>query len=504
VRSLVHRFVPWLAFAASSNACLLVEPLEEVNDDAGNAGEQTGGSGATPSSGGTKATGGAGGAGRGGSGATGGNAASGGSGTGGATGGSSGTGGQGGGGAGGTGGSGGSNGGTGGSTTGGSSGTGNAPNGYVVTGDWHGYSWADGSGEAFDDDVGPVPPGEPICISGTVAADPTGDGYAMLGINLNQEIGSSEIGSIVPVDFGVTVEVENAGGSLVWLDLVGEDGTIWCAPLNGDGGFYAYNSFSKDCWTGSGATYDREPLRSIGLAVPANSSSTTPFDLCLLSLEEAITGSVPPDLTSCTPDCDEGLVDDFEGYTGVIYQQAGRAGAWYTYNDMTGGEQVLVLHDSPGHAGEHSLHTSGNGFTQWGAGVGANMNQPNGTLLKHAYDASAYTGLRFTYRSASMMRLVVHTLATTPTTDPYTEGGLCSGAESTDCLGFTVDTGEGDGWEYPVASGWTTIEVPFDALEQPSWSTAPKAFEPDTLVSISFESPGAAPFNFWIDDLTFY
>jgi hypothetical protein len=507
VRSTMHRIVPWLTFAACSNACLLVEPLDEVNDDAGNAGEESGGSGATPSSGGTKATGGAsgvGGGGRGGSGAMGGSsAATGGSGTGGTpSGGSSGKGGQ----AGSSnGGTGGANGGTGGSDMGGSSGTGNAPNGYVVTGNWHGYSWANGNGETFDDSVGPAPSGQPICISGTIAADPPGNGFAMLGLNLNQEIGSSDVGAITPVDFGITVEVDNPGGSILRLELIGADGTVWCVPFNGDGGFYAYNSFTQDCWSANGAAYEREPLRSIGLAVPSSSSSTVPFDYCLVSVEEALTGPEVPDLTSCTPDCDPGVIDDFEGSTGVIYEQSGRAGAWYAYNDMSGAEQWLVLHGSPGHASEHALHTWGDAFTDWGAGVGANLNQPSGTLLKQAYDASMYTGLRFTYRSESRMRLTVHTLGTTPTTDPYTEGGTCNETQPSNCIGFTVNTGEGDGWVYPAASDWTTIEVPFSVLAQPSWSTVPdRVFEPSTMVSIAFEALKATPFDFWIDDLTFY
>jgi hypothetical protein len=490
----------WLALFASANSCLFVEPLDPVNDDAGAAGESNGGSKGPPATGGSNSAGNAssmGGsspsAGRSGSSSVGGNAGRGGSSA--THGGSGGTGGSGMGGSAGHGGSGGSSGGSGGSTT-------TPPDGYVTSGAWKGFAWVAGMGATFDNDVSSVKAGAPLCTSGTVAPDPSFANYATLGVNLDQDTSGDPMG-VTPSQVGVIVDATNSGGSTLRLQLVSEDAsTVWCIPVDQDGSFfYPWNAFVSNCWAAGGKAYAGEPIASIGLAVGGTTSSEIPFDFCLNSLKEATVGTARRDLSTCAPSCDDGLIDDAEGRIGLIYSQQGRAGAWYTYDDMSGGEQTLVLHATPGAGSKHALHVWGDSYTDWGTGLGVSLNQPVGAPLKHAYDASGYTGFRFAYSSKSLMHVVVHTLATTSTMDAYASGGTCVGDAMT-CGGFR--TGK-NGPELAASSAWTTVDVPFSTLVQPTWSLIPTtAFDPSELVSIAFESPGMQRFDLSIDDLTFY
>ena len=75
------------------------------------------------------------------------------------------------------------------------------------------------------------------------------------------------------------------------------------------------------------------------------------------------------------------LVDDLEDGDDAILDDGGRRGGWYTFNDETDGTQSppgTGFVPSPGGAGDsaYAAGTSGGGFTEWGAGMGFDLNNP--------------------------------------------------------------------------------------------------------------------------------
>src|SRR5437773_1386217 len=68
--------------------------------------------------------------------------------------------------------------------------------------------------------------------------------------------------------------------------------------------------------------------------------------------------------------------------------------------------------DACGHASMYCAHTTGSGFTDYGAGFGFDLNNDAGT--KGIYDVGAFTGVAF-WAKGTPFRLKVLTSATVPT-----------------------------------------------------------------------------------------
>jgi len=184
---------------------------------------------------------------------------------------------------------------------------------------------------------------------------------------------------------------------------------------------------------------------------------------------------------------------DQEPPTGSIYSRNGRVGAWYTYNDETAGAQqspemgASFLPDAGGRNNTSAAHTAGSGFTNWGAGMGFDLNN-NGTT-KLTWDASAFTGIAFWAKGTAFRVKVL-----VPATVPSAEGGTCSGA--TGC-------GDNHGRAVEAATDWRQVVVPFSALMQEGWGTA-TAFTANQVIGIQFQTEKSATFDVWIDDIGFY
>src|SRR5690606_1927607 len=99
----------------------------------------------------------------------------------------------------------------------------------------------------------------------------------------------------------------------------------------------------------------------------------------------------------------ENLIDDLDDGDASIAEVGGRIGAWYTYNDETTGGEQAPPSDSdfaPSAGGPTDsgfmARTTGSGFTEWGAGMGFDLNNPGDA--KGTWDASAFTGVAFKAR----------------------------------------------------------------------------------------------------------
>jgi hypothetical protein len=122
-------------------------------------------------------------------------------------------------------------------------------------------------------------------VRGSVGIDPTTASGALLGWNLNQEIGAVTRGTVVTSGTGLTVQI--SGRATAGLRAQIEDGvTTWCAPLPPRGGTIPWSSFNTTCWTPvTGMNYVvGTPIRDIAVVVPSTVSAAVPFDFCLVNV----------------------------------------------------------------------------------------------------------------------------------------------------------------------------------------------------------------------------
>jgi hypothetical protein len=192
------------------------------------------------------------------------------------------------------------------------------------------------------------------------------------------------------------------------------------------------------------------------------------------------------------------MIDNFEDGDGALIPNGGRQGYWYTYNDETEGAVQTpatdaVLPEGGGATGTSlALHTTGTGFTEWGGGVGIDLNNAGGGMeggngIKMIYDSSAYTGIVVSAKGNGQIRAAVQIEATIPPE----EGGTCAA----DC--------DPHGKVLLLSDEWQQFTIPFEQINQEGWGT-PAAWDAATVVGIQFKAGATADFDFWIDEVGFY
>ena len=194
------------------------------------------------------------------------------------------------------------------------------------------------------------------------------------------------------------------------------------------------------------------------------------------------------------------LIDDFEDQDGFILPLHKRNGPWYVFSDKTAGKlspfTIALLTGEGARPGSTAgLHLTASGFTDWGAGVGADL--VNLAAKKVAYDVSAYRGIRFYAKVASGTQSSLKLLVTTTFSDP--DGGKCNDA--------VADKRCSDHLFYPVSSiksTWDVYECDFDELVQQGFGLVQPELDPTSVYSIQFTlSTKLLPVDLWIDDVSF-
>jgi hypothetical protein len=205
------------------------------------------------------------------------------------------------------------------------------------------------------------------------------------------------------------------------------------------------------------------------------------------------------------------MIDDMESGTGFILPCAGRAGAWYAYNDGFGsqvpppsapGIPLLpsVLVGGRG-ASSHAMFSSyrilvqppvSNPSVNWGAGIGVDLNFDG--VRYGSYDASAYDGINFWARGTTNNAAVrVSTIATTL----IAYGGTCP-------MEFCAPAEN----IFVTQASWRQYFFPFSGLSRSmpdSHEPIGDAFRKDQLTNIQFlYTPDDFDSEFWVDDLAFY
>lgn len=191
----------------------------------------------------------------------------------------------------------------------------------------------------------------------------------------------------------------------------------------------------------------------------------------------------------------ENLIDDLEDGDAVIYELGGRIGLWYAYDDGSAGTSNPQaggdFHTTVGgpNGSEYSAIIVGNGFTTWGAGMGFDINNSGG-LIKHTFDASAFTGIAFQARGSGSVKFKVQTEAIVPTS----EGGTCNaGASCNDAHFVTIE----------LTPAWQQHVVSFASLAQGGWGQA-AAWNPATVVGLQWEVGASTNYEVAIDDVGLY
>jgi len=197
------------------------------------------------------------------------------------------------------------------------------------------------------------------------------------------------------------------------------------------------------------------------------------------------------------------LIDDFEDRDAFILPLHNRTGPWYVFSDSTtaGIESpfTIALLSAPNlRAGSlAALHFTASGFTDWGAGVGANFLLVDLAGKKVAYDVSAYRGIQFYARVASGAQATLKLLVPTTYSDP--DGGKCSGTANGTRCGDHLFSPLG-----PVKTDWALYTCQFSALVQQGFGLKQAAFDPTSVYSIQFTlSTAVLPVDIWIDDVAF-
>ncbi len=198
--------------------------------------------------------------------------------------------------------------------------------GYFKSASWAGYAWASANEATISpEDFTENEEGAALCVNGSVSATEDWSGVAMLGINLNQMPGEdTPLGTVIPTEVGITVKVENPGGSSLRVQIQGPEGATdeddrWCATIAGSGGSIPYERFNTKCWDDSGESYQRQPLVSAAVLVPGANDVETTFDFCLTDLFDGL----QDEAGGSPPDGGENSGDGVVGHYGELYCGAG-------------------------------------------------------------------------------------------------------------------------------------------------------------------------------------
>jgi hypothetical protein len=193
-------------------------------------------------------------------------------------------------------------------------------------------------------------------------------------------------------------------------------------------------------------------------------------------------------------------IDDLEdGENGI---KMPRVGYWYTYNDMTAGCAQMPAPDPTGMTpflptaaagnGMYAAHTSGGACATWGAGMGFDLANCNST--SGVYDATAFNGLSFYYKSTTPLRVIIATTDVIPTTRP--PGTCVPGA-----AGSMMECDNGHGMDLAAAPAGMMTSVSFATLNQVFGQMKP--FNKAHIVNIQWQVIQGMAFDFTIDDVAF-
>ncbi len=273
--------------------------------------------------------------------------------------------------------------------------------------------------------------------------------------------------------------------------------SVWVMPLcmsgcgaNGSNGSASTQMTTSS--TSSSATNGYEPTRDVPDEVATGTAPLFNGEPPEIIVSDA---SAEPDvsdalLQTCTPATGTGdtpMIDDFEDGDETLSSHEGLSGGWYKYEESAGDHHISVVELAEPRLDSHwAVSTGGSDHGAW-AGIGVSLN------YGCVYDASRYVGVHFWIRGTSDP---VNVALLTPGVIPYSQGGTCTQEE------------EGLCWDayrslVTVTPQWREVFVPFSSFSQLGYGPDAGPIDLTRLESIQFQSD-VGPFDFWVDDLSFY
>ncbi|MBN1610484.1 MAG: glycoside hydrolase family 5 protein [Polyangiaceae bacterium] len=185
------------------------------------------------------------------------------------------------------------------------------------------------------------------------------------------------------------------------------------------------------------------------------------------------------------------LIDTLEDGDDSICPSSGRNGVWFVANDGTGTQapsdnsDIPVTLSSPRGKSTVAAHSSGTGFSDWGAVVGVTLVEGDDHL--EYFDATSFGGVRFHARGSGTVLASITTGRTKPAPDGYCEPDACNHP-----FRATVTLGD----------GWVPNLLPFDGFKS-NVLGAMTAQDRKEILTIEFLAT-SDDFDLWVDDLGFY
>jgi hypothetical protein len=201
---------------------------------------------------------------------------------------------------------------------------------------------------------------------------------------------------------------------------------------------------------------------------------------------------------------DGNMIDDLEDGDDAIITTAERSGDWYTFNDATSGEQnpdpdgEFVPESGGPDGSSYAVHTTGSGWTEWGAGIGLDLNGADPAdpgASKGVFDATGFEGIAF-WAKGNVSLWVMLTVFDVLAED---EGGGCVPGTGD---GEACDNGHGS--SVTLTDEWAQYAVTFDSIAQEEGWGQEIDFSAADIVSILFQTGPNDTFDYWIDEIGFY
>jgi hypothetical protein len=188
------------------------------------------------------------------------------------------------------------------------------------------------------------------------------------------------------------------------------------------------------------------------------------------------------------------LIDDFEDGNNQLALIDGRDGPWFEANDGRGMQapdpraQVLPVLLMPPHGTSmRGMHTSGAGFTLWGAYLAVHFVSNGQTGVP--YDISNHSGVTFSAKLGNGM------------VTPHVRFEISETGTSVNC----TTCGDHFGSQVALTMDWQTVTVPFSSLSQIGYGRPVQtAFDPTQALGLYFDWAANENFDFWLDDVWFY
>ncbi len=213
----------------------------------------------------------------------------------------------------------------------------------------------------------------------------------------------------------------------------------------------------------------------------------------------------PPTTGTCAAVDMAGLISDFETGKAEVTATAGRGGSWFLYSDGTGMQTPIKVVNTPlaaeagGACGSaYAFHTTGTGFTTWGAGLGTDF-APKTAMARAPYDLSPYSGIAFRAKAAATtpLRVSISDTNTAP------EGAKC--VDTTDATNV-ARCGDYFGSEVTLSPEFKDFVIKFSDMKQRGFGLPiatglekTKAFTVRMQVKGTAQAP--AIFDLWLDDV---